>query len=57
MSADKLRKPGEKPTGTGKYIEVGPRGGSINKPRIITIEPGDTPMPPTQAPGHKWKKK
>ena len=44
----RLQKPGEKPSRPGEYIERGPRGGSVPKPSQVTIEPGDTPLPPTQ---------
>lgn len=51
-----LKKPGENPDSPGEYKEVGPRGGKVSKPRQVTIEPGDKPMPPTQQKGNKWKK-
>ena len=50
------QKPGEKPNRPGEYQEVGPRGGQVSKPRRVTIEPGDTPLPPTQKPGRTWKR-
>ena len=53
---DKLQKPGEKPARSGEYVERGPRGGSLPKPRRVTIEQGDTPLPPTQKPGRKWER-
>lgn len=43
----KLQKPGEKPDWSGEYIERGPRGGEVSKPRQVTIEPGDDKLPPT----------
>lgn len=49
--------PGETPSGNGKFQETGPRGGKVNKPRTITITPGDGHMPPTQKPGNKWRPK
>ena len=42
-----LQKPGETPKNPGEYIERGPQGGRLNKPRQVTIEPGDKPLPPT----------
>lgn len=51
-----LHKPGEDNQRPGKYIEVGPRGGSVSNPREVSIDSGDR-LPPTQEPGHKWKKK
>ena len=45
-----LQKPGENPNKPGEYIERGPRGGEIPKPRTVTIEPGDKPLPPKQKP-------
>lgn len=47
-----LQKPGQIPAKPGEYVERGPRGGQIPKPCIVTIEPGDKPLPPTQKPGH-----
>jgi len=51
-----LKKPGEDNQPSGKYIEVGPRGGKIDNPRIVNIDPGDR-LPPTQEKGNKWKQK
>ncbi|MCQ3804574.1 MAG: YjzC family protein [Acidimicrobiia bacterium] len=50
------QKPGEKPHRPGEYLEVGPRGGKVPDPRQVTIEPGDSPLPPTQRPGRTWKR-
>lgn len=50
------QKPGEKPAKPGEYKEVGPRGGEVPGGRQVTIEGGDTPLPPTQEPGRKWKR-
>ena len=52
----RLQKPGEGPSRPGEYIERGPQGGQIHKPRQVTIEPGDKPLPPTQVPGRKWER-
>ena len=35
------QKPGEKPDRPGEYVERGPLGGVVPKPRQVTIEPGD----------------
>lgn len=51
-----LQKPGEKPCKPGEYIERGPRGGQVSKPRQVTIEPGDNPLPPTQEGGRTWER-
>jgi hypothetical protein len=51
-----LQKPGEKPNRSGEYIEKGPRGGDVSKPRQVTIEPRDPKLPPTQERGNKWKR-
>ena len=51
-----LQRPGQKPKGSGEYVERGPRGGDVKNPRQVTIEPGDSPLPPTQKPGHTWQK-
>ncbi len=50
------QKPGEKPSSSGEYREVGPRGGKVSGPRQVTIEKGDTPLLPTQESGRKWIK-
>lgn len=52
----KLIKPGTDNQSPGKYVEVGPRGGKVDKPRTATIDPGDR-LPPTQKPGNVWTKK
>ena len=51
-----LQKPGEKPNKPGEYIERGPRGGQINNPRKITIEPRDGKLPPTAEKNRKWER-
>ena len=51
-----LQNPGEKPNSPGEFIERGPRGGQVPKPRQVTIEPGDNKLPPTQEPGRTWQK-
>ncbi|EKA2634135.1 YjzC family protein [Vibrio alginolyticus] len=48
------QKPGEKPNKPGEYEERGPRGGQVNKPRQVTIEPGDDKLPPTQEKDRTW---
>lgn len=54
MSSD-LQKPGEIPQKPAEYLERGPRGGEVPKPRQVTIEPGDQRLPPTQKPGRTWE--
>lgn len=51
-----LQKPGEEPNKPGEYIERGPRGGKVPKPRQVTIEQGDNPLPPTQEGGNTWER-
>jgi hypothetical protein len=51
-----LQKPGETPDRPGEYVERGPRGGEVAKPRKVTIEAGDDPLPPTQAPNRTWER-
>jgi YjzC-like protein len=51
-----LQKPGEEPSKSGEYIERGPRGGKVLNPRQVTIERGDTPLPPTQESGRTWER-
>ena len=53
--SDKLYKPGQDNVPSGEYTEVGPRGGSVDTPRVVSIESGKR-LPPTQEPGRKWKK-
>ena len=50
------QKPGENPNKSGEYVERGPRGGEVPKPRTVTIETGDKPLPPTQKPGRTWER-
>ncbi|MEM6796405.1 MAG: YjzC family protein [Acidobacteriota bacterium] len=52
-----IQKPGEKPARPGEYEERGPRGGKVSNPREVTIEQGDSPLPPTREPGRTWKRK
>lgn len=49
-------KPGTDNQPAGRYEEVGPRGGQVNNPRVVNIDPGDR-LPPTQKPGRGWVKK
>lgn len=56
MSKQPLQKPGQTPKKPGEYIERGPRGGDVSNPRRVTIEPKDTPLPPTQQPGRTWER-
>lgn len=51
-----LKNPGMDNQPSGKYIEVGPRGGKVSNAREVKIDQGDR-LPPTQQEGHKWKKK
>ncbi|PZO20383.1 MAG: YjzC family protein [Leptolyngbya foveolarum] len=51
-----LQKPGEQPNKPGEYKEQGPRGGEVHKPRKVTMEEGDKPLPPTQEGGRTWKR-
>jgi hypothetical protein len=48
-------KPGTDNQRPGRYVEVGPRGGHVDDPRVIHIDPGDR-LPPTSKPGNCWKK-
>ena len=53
--SEKLYKPGTDNLPAGKYKEVGPRGGEVDKPRKIRIDAGDR-LPPTQKKGNLWEK-
>lgn len=48
------QKPGENPNNPGEYEERGPRGGHVQKPRTVTIETGDKPLPPTTEANRTW---
>jgi hypothetical protein len=48
-------KPGTDNKPPGKYVEVGPHGGQVDKPRHVKIDKGDR-LPPTQKPGNGWVK-
>ncbi|PDW00033.1 YjzC family protein [Candidatus Viridilinea mediisalina] len=50
------QKPGEIPARPGEYGERGPRGGKVDRGRVVTIEPGDPKLPPTQKPGRTWER-
>jgi hypothetical protein len=50
------QKPGEVPNKPGEYEERGQRGGQVPNPRRVTIESGDTPLPPTQKPDRTWQR-
>lgn len=52
----KLIKPGTDNQPSGRYTEVGPRGGRVDNPRNVKIDSGDR-LPPTQQKGNKWTKK
>mgnify|MGYP001045489071 CR=1 FL=1 len=52
----KTQKPGENPSRPGEYTERGPRGGEVQDPRVVNVEPGDKPLPPTQKPGRTWER-
>lgn len=49
------KKPGEIADRSGEYEERGPRGGQVDKPRTVTIDPGDK-LPPTQERNRTWER-
>ena len=49
------QKPGEIADRPGEYEERGPRGGQVDNPRVVTIDPGDR-LPPTQEPDRTWER-
>jgi len=49
--SERLR-PGQRPTDSGQFKEVGPRGGKVNNLEITGIE--NKPLPPTSKPGNSW---
>ena len=44
------------PARPGEYEERGPHGGQVPKPRKVTIEKGDKPLPPTSEKGNTWER-
>lgn len=52
--SNNLFNPGTDNLPSGKYKEVGPRGGKVKSPRQVKIDSGDR-LPPTQAKGNKWQ--
>jgi hypothetical protein len=46
-------KPGERPSDSGQFKEVGPRGGKVSDTEITGIQ--NKPLPPTSKPGNKWE--
>lgn len=50
----KTQVPGEKSSGTGKYKEIGPRGGKVKKAKKISVS-SKSKMPPTAKADRKWK--
>ncbi len=44
-------KPGSETVQSGKYIEVGPRGGPTGE-SCVSVE--GRPLPPTSEPGNSW---
>jgi hypothetical protein len=49
-----LQRPGEHPARPGEYEERGPQGQVVFAPKRVTMEPGDSPLPPTSQPGRTW---
>ncbi len=56
VTLGRKHKPGDIPGNSGEYIERGPRGGKVSKPKQVTIEPDDSPMPPTTKAGNIWER-
>jgi hypothetical protein len=46
-------KPGERPSDSGQFKEVGPRGGKVSNTEITGIQ--NKPLPPTSKSGNKWE--
>lgn len=51
----KVIKPGTDNMPSGKYVERGPKGGSVPNARVVHIDRGDR-LPPTQKPGNGWQR-
>ena len=51
-----LQKPREKPATPGEYIERGPRGGEVPKPRQVALRPNNPKLPPISEEGHTWER-
>lgn len=45
-------KPGERPSDSAQFKEVGPRGGKVSNTEITGVE--GKPLPPTSKPGNQW---
>jgi len=50
-----LQRPGEIPVSSGIYVERWFNGEAIQNPRIIHMEVGDKPLPPTQFALLRWE--
>jgi hypothetical protein len=55
QSSSSVYSPGSDNNPAGKYQEVGPRGGSLQNARQVSIKKGER-LPPTQQSGNKWTK-
>jgi hypothetical protein len=51
-----LLKPGQAPPTPGEYVECNSAGFPSDPYRQITMEPGDTRLPPTSASGLLWRR-
>lgn len=51
-----LATPGTDNVEPGEWVETGPRGGKLDKPRVVHIDKGDR-LPPTSKRGNKWEHK
>lgn len=49
-------KPGEKAPDSGELVEIGPRGGKVERGRRVVIERGEV-VPPTSEPGNQFRYK
>lgn len=53
----RLFEPGTDNVKSGRYIEVGPRGGKVSNPHHATMKNNTSTLPPTSQGTHnKWKK-
>ena len=55
-TSNQMLEPGQKPPSSGEYLEVGPQGGKVSKPRQVSITPDDGHLPPTSKKGNNWRK-
>lgn len=54
ISTNDVRKPGHRPKKPGIYVECGPKGGKITRPKKTTIRKSTSMFPPCRK-GNAWR--